>query len=65
MLSLVCFVTTLVEFQRSQFLLPKEEYSINVKNRNLPARNFYQKLFKISPEHIRQNTNNMLQVTKQ
>lgn len=53
MLGLVCFVTTLVEFQRSQFLLPKEEYSINVKNWNLPARNFYQKLFKISPEHIK------------
>ena len=53
MLSLVCFVTTLLQFQRSQFLLPKEEYGVNVKNWDLPAGNFHGKCFKDCPECIR------------
>lgn len=64
MLGLVCFVTTLVEPEANSSYPRRTIASMSIIE-ILQQEIFTKKLFKISPEHITQNTDNMLQVTKQ
>lgn len=69
MLGLVCFVTSLGEFRRSQFLLPKEEYSINVNWRHWSSSQvsrteiFQQKMYTKNYSKFRLNTWDKIQIT--